>query len=95
MNIYLIERRGDVGYDEHDGFVIAADDAKEARTIAAECVCPTKLNPAVTVTKELLEHRASERRLWTENAHSAIEKVGTYTGPRKTAHIILDSFIAG
>ena len=33
MNIYLLERTGRVGYDEYDGFVIAADTETEARSL--------------------------------------------------------------
>jgi len=33
MNIYLLERTGRVGYDEYEGFVIAADNETEARSL--------------------------------------------------------------
>jgi hypothetical protein len=33
MNIYLLERVGRVGYDEYDGFVIAATSETEARNL--------------------------------------------------------------
>jgi hypothetical protein len=35
MKLYLIERTGNIGYDEYIGFVIAAENEAEARTIAA------------------------------------------------------------
>lgn len=36
MNIYLLKRDNKVGYDEYDGFVIAANTEDEARQMAAE-----------------------------------------------------------
>jgi len=33
MNLYLIDRIGHVGYDEFDGFVIAAESETEARSL--------------------------------------------------------------
>lgn len=31
MNIYLVSRTDDVDYDEHDAFVVVANDPKEAK----------------------------------------------------------------
>lgn len=36
VNMYLLERIGDIGYDEADGFVVAAKTGDEARQQAAE-----------------------------------------------------------
>jgi hypothetical protein len=36
MNLYLIERKGETGWDEYDGFVVAARTQKEAREVACE-----------------------------------------------------------
>ncbi|AEQ20940.1 hypothetical protein E3_0290 [Rhodococcus phage E3] len=90
MNIYLIERKGITGYDEHDAFVVAADKAPEARLLAADHAHSLAHTPPLFVpTVEKL------RLQWLEAAQASVEKVGTYTGPRKTAHVILDSFNAG
>lgn len=34
MNLYKLERKDNPGYDEYDGFVIAANDHDEARKLA-------------------------------------------------------------
>lgn len=34
MNIYLLERKGSIGYDEYYGFVICANSEQRAREIA-------------------------------------------------------------
>ena len=36
MNIYLLERKDDTGYDEADAFVVAASNPSEARTLAGK-----------------------------------------------------------
>ena len=36
MNIYLLERTEDIGYDEADGFVVAAVGVAKARALAGE-----------------------------------------------------------
>lgn len=84
MKIYRVTT-DQYNYDEHNGFVVAANSFTEARQQAAETA--GGLGDSA--------YQWGNGKAFLDAGKSNCKAVGTYTGPLKNAHVILESFCAG
>lgn len=85
MNLYLVSRTDDIGYDEYDAFVCAAESEEQARSMP-----PVK----EWLTSELLNSNIIWE--WTNNLNNIkVEYIGKADEKYTKPTVILASFNAG
>lgn len=92
MKIYKLENYGISGFGHADAIVVAAYNEGQARRVAADHAVP----PSHIESKKIEWYREALREMrdsWLSGEELDVHEVGDYTGRRKTAHVILASYI--